>query len=89
MPEAAIVVLLFAFPLVGLLTRRWAALLLPAIGWPLFYAGLDRHWWGYGLGDGWELAAIVLTAAGVLTTAGAIALVRSLSGGHARRPDPA
>jgi hypothetical protein len=76
MPEAAVVALLIAFPLVGLLARRWRVMLLPAVGWPLFYVGLDQGWWGSGLGDGWQLAAIVLTAVGLVTTAVAIALPR-------------
>jgi hypothetical protein len=75
-PEAAVVALLIAFPLVGVVTRRWLAMLLPAIGWPVFYAGLNRGWWGHGTGDGWEYAAVLLTVVGVVTTAFALAVAR-------------
>jgi hypothetical protein len=37
--EAAVVGLLIAFPLLGILTRRWLAVVLPLIGWPIFYMG--------------------------------------------------
>jgi hypothetical protein len=77
-PEAAVVALLIAFPLIGVITRRWVALLLPAIGWPVFYAGLNRGWWGHGTGDGWEYAAVVLTSFGIVSTALAIGAARSL-----------
>jgi hypothetical protein len=77
MPEAAIVALLIAFPLVGAIARRWLALLLPIVGWPLFYFGLNRGWWGDGTGDGWQLAAAMLTVAGVGSTAVVIAIARA------------
>ena len=53
--------LLIGFPLMGLVVRRWTAILLPLIGWPLFYVGLNEGWWGYGTGDGWRYVAAVLS----------------------------
>jgi uncharacterized membrane protein len=70
--------LLIGFPLVGLVVRRWTAILLPLIGWPLFYVGLNEGWWGYGTGDGWQYVAAVLTAVGVVTTTLAVALSRGI-----------
>ena len=78
MGEAAFVVLVIAFPLVGLAMRSWLALLLPAIGWPLFYASLDKEWWGYGTGDGWQYIAVFMTGVGVVTTALAVATARAM-----------
>jgi hypothetical protein len=77
-PHAVFVALLVASPLVGVVTRRWLALLLPAFGWPVFYASLNQGWWGHGTGDGWEYAAVLLTVVGVLSTALAISAARSL-----------
>jgi hypothetical protein len=82
MTEAAVIGLLIVFPVVGLATWRWPALMAPAIGWPVFYGGLDRDWWDHGTGDGWEYAAVLLTTFGLLTTALAIAGARAW-----RRPD--
>jgi hypothetical protein len=84
MDEAAFVVLVIAFPLLGGAMRRWLALLLPVIGWPLFYVGLDRGWLGHGTGDGWQYLAVLMTTIGVVTTALAVALSRA----DGRRPRP-
>ena len=85
MPEAAIIGLLIAFPLVGLLARRRLAVALPLVGWPLFYFGLNKGWWGYGTGDGWQYAAALLTAIGVVTTACAVGSGRAASSTDKRR----
>jgi hypothetical protein len=85
MPEVAIVTLLIAFPLVGVVTRRWITLLFPAFAWPIFYLGLQRGWWGHGVGDGWQYAAALLTGAGVFSTSVAIAAGRIFAA-HRRRP---
>jgi len=81
MLETTVLALLLAFPVVGVLTRRWLVVLLPLIAWPVFYAGLDRGWWLDGTGDGWQFALISLTLIGATTTAGAILITRAL-----RRP---
>ena len=73
MTDAAFVALLIVFPLVGIAARRWLALVLPALGWPLFYVGLTQRWWGDGTGDGWQYAALLLTALGVFSTGLAVA----------------
>jgi hypothetical protein len=89
MTEAVVIGLLVAFPLVGVLVRRWVAVALPLIGWSLFYLGLNQGWWGDGTGDGWEYAAALLTAVGVLTTALGVALAARSSGypqGSSRSP---
>lgn len=77
--EPILVALLIAFPLVGALSRRWSAVALPVVGWPLFSAGLHQHWWGNGVGDGWQYPAVALTAFGVVTTSLAVAAARQFS----------
>ena len=74
--------MLVLFPLAGGVAHRWPFVVLPLVGWPLFYVGLDRGWWGDGTGDGWQAAAVFFTCVGVVTTAVAVAAGRSLS----RRP---
>jgi hypothetical protein len=66
-------------PALGALGRRWWLIFVPLLGWPLFYAGLNRGWWGNGTGDGWEHAAVFFTCVGAITTAIAIASARSLA----------
>jgi hypothetical protein len=78
MAEAAFVGLLILFPAAGVLARSWGALLLPALGWPLFYLGLNRGWWGNGTGDGWQYAAVLITAFGVVSTAISVAAARAM-----------
>ena len=85
MGEAAFVVLVIAFPLLGGAMRRWLALLFPVIGWPLFYVGLNRDWWGHGTGDGWQYLAVLMTTIGVVTTALAVALSRAIRRRRRRR----
>ena len=74
---ALFLALLLVFPLVGLLTRSWTSILAPLVGWPCFYLGLDRGWWGDGTGDGWQVLLIILTAVGVATTIACVAVGRS------------
>jgi hypothetical protein len=78
MPEALVVTLLIAFPVVGALARRWLVVALPLVAWPIFYLGLNKGWWLYGTGDGWQYAARFFTLFGVATTALAVGIARSL-----------
>jgi hypothetical protein len=78
MPEAGFIVLLLAFPLIGAAVRRWFVVLLPMVGWPLFYVGLAGEWWGYGVGDGWQFVAVLFTAIGTAATALAVLLGRTV-----------
>lgn len=47
-----------------LLGRRWL-LLVPAIGWPLVFLGLNLGWWAYGVGDGWQFLLVVWMLVGL------------------------
>jgi Na+/melibiose symporter-like transporter len=77
MAEGVFVALLILFPLIGVASRSWIAVLLPAIAWPLFYAGLNQGSWGDGTGDGWQYVALVVTAVGILSTGLAVTAVRA------------
>jgi hypothetical protein len=74
--EAVAVALLIAFPLAGALIRRWHAVVLPIVGWPLFYLGLHEGWWGNGLGEASQYPARVLLVVGVVTTAIHVAVAK-------------
>jgi hypothetical protein len=70
---ALFVVLLVGLPLIGFFSRRWAAVIVPLLAWPIYYIGLNREWWGVnGTGDGWQGLAVLLTIVGALTTAAAV-----------------
>ncbi len=63
-------------------------LLAPFFAVPAFYLGLEREWWGYGLGDGSRHALFAVVAVAVLVTAAGVTLRRALSlerGLHRRR----
>jgi len=67
--EAAVIALIFLQIATAVVTRAPISLLLPFCIWPLFYAGLNKGWWGYGVGDGWQTvmaSLIVLTFVGVV-----------------------
>jgi hypothetical protein len=72
MLDAVGVGLLLLFPLIGAITRRWLAVALPLVAWPLFYAGLSRGWWLHELDTEWEIARTVFTIVGVVSTAVAV-----------------
>lgn len=76
MVEAVVYGLLIVFPLIGVVARRWLVVALPLVGWPIFYVGLNRGWWLYGTGDGWEIAARFFTVFGVVSTAFAVWIAR-------------
>jgi hypothetical protein len=78
MPEAVLTGLFIAFPLIGVLTRRWLVVALPLAAWPIFYLGLNKGWWLYGVGDGWQYVAWFVTLLGVATTALAVRIGRTL-----------
>jgi hypothetical protein len=88
MLQATVITLLIAFPLLGALTRRWLAVVLPLVGWPIFYEGLNRGWWLYGTGDGWQTIRTAFTVIGVGSTALAVLLARNLTspGRHLTKP---
>ena len=57
----ASLVVLVACGLAGLILRFWA-LALPFLLVPVLYLGLAQGWWGYGLGDAAEAAAVIYLA---------------------------
>jgi hypothetical protein len=71
-------VLLAALPLGGGIVREWWFALVPLVVWPVFYLGLRQDWWLYGVGDGWQYAAVTVTLFGVVTTAIAVAVARGV-----------
>ena len=89
MLEASFFTLVVAFPTIGALTRRWIAVALPLVGWPIYYIGMNRGWWLNGTGDGWELIARSMTAIGLVTTAAAVGIARSIRPIRKQRPSVA
>jgi hypothetical protein len=83
--DGLFVALLIGFPTLGLLTRRWIAVLLPIFAWPTYYIGLNQEWWGLnGTGDGWQYLAVIFTAFGAVTTAPAVVLGQHFASRFAR-----
>jgi hypothetical protein len=84
-PEGLLVILIGALGAAGFGTGSWFALTAPFLAVPAFYLGLDRGWWGYGLGDGWQYAMLAILAIAVAVTAGGILARRAA--GVQRRAD--
>jgi hypothetical protein len=84
-PETLLLILLGALGTAGFMTRSWLALLAPFLAVPAFYLGLEREWWGDGLGDGWQFAMFAVLAIAVVATAAGLALRHSA--GFIRRAD--
>ncbi|MDQ5821964.1 MAG: hypothetical protein M3540_11040 [Actinomycetota bacterium] len=53
----------------GFAVGTWVAVVPAGSVWPLYVLGLKQSWWGHGVGDGWEYALIVITAALILGSA--------------------
>jgi hypothetical protein len=49
------------FAVMAALIRHAVIVVLPLVGVPLFYAGLESEWWGAGVGDGWQYVAVLFT----------------------------
>ena len=63
----------------GAMTRSWAVLVLPLIGWPLHAIGMDRGWWGCcEPGDGWEVITAIITFGAVLVAGAGVDAGRRL-----------
>jgi len=56
-----------------LLGRLWL-ILVPLLGWPLFFLGEYAGWWGYGLGESWQYSLAYWTALGLAAVALALGL---------------
>jgi hypothetical protein len=80
--EVVVVALLALFPLVGAVIGHWWTIGLPLVAWPIWFLGLARDWWGYGLGDGWQYGAVLLTAVSVVSVVIAIVLRSRLTRGR-------
>ena len=75
--NVAVPLLLALLAVSAALIRRWWALMVPLAAVPLFYAGLS--WWGDGVGDGWQYAAVMVTAVGLFGSALGVVVGRFLA----------
>lgn len=74
----AVPLLLTLLTVSAALVRQWWIVVLPLAAVPLFYAGLRNGWWGDGVGDGWQYAAVSVTMMGFLSSVLGVALGRFL-----------
>jgi hypothetical protein len=71
---------------VGFAVNRFWTILVPAVAWPAFFVGLDREWWGYGLGEGWWYGLALGMISGIAAAAVGLTARRLLAEtGHRRR----
>ena len=60
--ESVLVAVIVGLGGVAFFVGRWWSLVLPFAVVPIFYLGLDRGWWGSGLGDGWQYVMVFVLA---------------------------
>jgi hypothetical protein len=77
----ALVFVAVAAAAIGALVDRWAVVVPAAAAWPVFMLGLERGWWGNGVGDGWEASLVAGALLGGVGAALGVVARRSL-----RRP---
>jgi hypothetical protein len=77
--DVAVPVLLAVLAVSAALIRRWWALVVPLAAVPFLYAGLRNGWWGDGVGEGWQYAAVMVTAVGLLASALGVVVGRALA----------
>jgi len=77
--DVAVPVLLAVLAVSAALIRRWWALVVPLAAVPFLYAGLRNGWWGDGVGEGWQYAAVMVTAMGLLASALGVVVGRALA----------
>ena len=65
-----------AAAVIGVLVGRWIVMPPVAATWPTFMSGLERGWWGNGVGDGWEWSLVAGTALAVAGAALGVAVRR-------------
>jgi hypothetical protein len=75
--EAVVIILFVLVALSSAVIGRLWALVIPLLVWPVYFLGLDRDWWGYGMGDGWQLGAVAITGVSLISVAVCVGL-RSL-----------
>jgi hypothetical protein len=64
-----VIVVAAAFVAAGFAMARWPVVVIAAALVPFYFAGLVAGWWGSGVGDGWQFALAIGTAA---STVGAL-----------------
>ncbi len=62
----------------GALVGRWLSVIPIALVWLGYATGLERGWWGNGVGDGWIAALLLGIAAAALGAAAGVALRRTV-----------
>lgn len=76
--NVAVPLLLALLAVIAAFIRQWWIAVLPLAAVPLFYAGLRNGWWGDGVGDGWQYAAVMVTVLGLLGSVLGVAVGRFL-----------
>lgn len=75
-PLTLLIIVIAACVLSGLVFRRWWTVGVPAVLIPLYYVGLRYEWYGWGVGDAWQLVAALVTLATMALTAAVVAICR-------------
>jgi hypothetical protein len=76
--NVAVPLLLALLAVIAAFIRQWWTVALPLAVVPLFYAGLRNGWWGDGVGDGWQYAAVMVMVVALLGSLLGVAVGRFL-----------
>lgn len=63
----------------GTLVGRWPIVAAVAVVWPLYMIGLERGWWGDGVGDAWEYSLVLGAAVSAAASTLGVFLRRGLT----------
>ncbi|MEO6487980.1 MAG: hypothetical protein ABIO78_08590 [Thermoanaerobaculia bacterium] len=67
---------------------RWIVIAPAVVTWVLYVAGLKQHWWGSGVGDGWEAALLIGAGAAALGSLAGVVIGRGIRARWFRMPSP-
>ena len=62
----------------GAAVGRWYVVLLPPVAWLVYFTGLRAGWWGSGVGDGWQLALVMMAGLSGAAAAVGVAIAKAV-----------
>ncbi len=77
---SAFAVIAVAAAAVGVLVGRWVVAILATLVWIAYALGLERGWWGNGVGDGWTAALVLGALAAAFGAIVGVAVRRGMRG---------
>jgi len=81
-----LIVVAAVFVAAGFAVPRWPVFVVAAVLVPFYFAGLVAGWWGSGVGDGWQFALAIGTAASMVGAVAGVATRRLVNDRAPEKP---